>query len=202
MVRVFNPDKSGYDRETRMFTEENPTKDFQYMVSFMLDDLYMPLPVNHATTLMMVEVSYVPKDFCITAYSFKDYLAFVDDITRFRNEEDLVTRLIQDFIRVVKPVFVEVTGHFNFDGGEKVVKASANVKHEESEPIQQSEAVKKAAKELEELRQQMSPDEFKETLLKNQDLIKILSEEEKKKSESIQKIFELPDESSLEPEED
>lgn len=199
MFKKVKPGQSKYDAATHIFKEANPVKDFQYLISFMMNDLYVELPTN-TSTLMMIEISYVPRDYCIVVSEYDAYFESVFRTVRIESEEAFTAQIVQDFIRIIAPVFVEVTCHFNFCGGEKVIKASANVKQDE--PIRQSEEVIQAAKELEELRQQMSPDEFKETLLKNQDLIKILSEEEKKKSESIQKIFELPDEPSLEPEED
>ena len=67
----------------------------------------------------MIRITYQPRKWCVELKALKYY------VNGFRNlgvfQENAVNRMLEDFVRAVKPVWVVVRGEFNVRGGLKTI---------------------------------------------------------------------------------
>ena len=72
-------------------------------------------PITHQPDFGCIKIAYVPDKYCVESKSLKLYLF------SFRNtgifHEDVVNVILNDFIELLNPKYLEVTGEFNSRGG-------------------------------------------------------------------------------------
>ena len=66
-----------------------------------------------------LRIRYMPKKWCVELKSLKYYVNGYRNLGIF--QENVVNRLLNDFVAAVKPVWAVVTGEFNARGGIKTI---------------------------------------------------------------------------------
>ncbi|MBI3333787.1 MAG: NADPH-dependent 7-cyano-7-deazaguanine reductase QueF [Candidatus Omnitrophica bacterium] len=81
----------------------------------------------------LVRIRYLPKRWCVELKALKYYVNGYREVGIF--QENAVNRILEDFVRAVKPVRAVVTGEFNARGGIKtIVEARYPKRNETSQP--------------------------------------------------------------------
>jgi 7-cyano-7-deazaguanine reductase len=100
--------------EARLETFPNPAKR-DYSVHFETDDFTSLCPITGQADFARIEIDYVPAKNCVETKSLKFYLA------SFRNErafnEAVTNRILDDFVRAVKPKEARIVAQFSARGG-------------------------------------------------------------------------------------
>jgi len=101
----------------------NPHPDRDYEVSLEVPEFTCLCPMTGQPDFATIRIRYVPGRHLVELKSIKLYA------WSYRNErafhEDVTNRILNDFVAVAAPRFIEVVGDFNVRGGIKtVVRAS------------------------------------------------------------------------------
>ena len=96
-------------------TFPNPAPEREYTIEFTCPEFTCLCPRTGQPDFATIRISYVPAKTCVELKSLKLYLQ------RFRNEgifyENLVNRLLDDFVRACQPRRLKVIGAFTARGG-------------------------------------------------------------------------------------
>ncbi len=105
---------------------ENRTRHRDYEISFVCPEFTCLCPVSGFPDFATIHFRYIPDERCVELKSLKLY------INRYRNEyvyhEDVVNRILDEFIEVIDPKWVEVIGDFNVRGNIKTVITASHQK--------------------------------------------------------------------------
>lgn len=97
----------------------NRTRHRDYEIAFTCPEFTCLCPMSGFPDFATLLFRYIPDECCVELKSLKLY------INRFRNEymyhEDVVNRILDDFIEAVDPKWIELTGDFNVRGNIKTV---------------------------------------------------------------------------------
>lgn len=116
---------------------ENRARHRDYEISFTCPEFTCLCPVSGFPDFATIRFRYIPDARCVELKSLKLY------INRYRNEyvyhEDVVNRILDDFIEVIDPKWIEVIGDFNVRGNIKTVITASHQKpgFVRQEPLQQ-----------------------------------------------------------------
>lgn len=103
----------------KLETFENRTRHRDYEISFTCPEFTCLCPLSGFPDFATIYFRYVPDERCVELKSLKLY------INRFRTQyvfhEDVVNHLLDDFVEIVDPKWVEVVGDFNVRGNIKTV---------------------------------------------------------------------------------
>ena len=106
-------------QNARLESFENRTRHRDYEIAFTCPEFTCLCPLSGFPDFATIYFRYVPDERCVELKSLKLY------INRYRNEyvfhEDVVNRILDDFIAEVDPKWVEVVGDFNVRGNIKTV---------------------------------------------------------------------------------
>lgn len=102
-------------KQAHMETIPNAFKDRDYEVNIRFPEFTCLCPRTSQPDFAEMVITYVPDKLIVELKSFKLYLNSYRDRGIFH--EEAVNRIIDDFVKVVKPRRVEVTGTFNVRGG-------------------------------------------------------------------------------------
>jgi 7-cyano-7-deazaguanine reductase len=106
-------------QNARLESFENRTRHRDYEIAFTCPEFTCLCPLSGFPDFATIYFRYVPDERCVELKSLKLY------INRFRNEyvfhEDVVNRILDDFIAEIDPKWVEVVGDFNVRGNIKTV---------------------------------------------------------------------------------
>ncbi|MCD6413052.1 MAG: NADPH-dependent 7-cyano-7-deazaguanine reductase QueF [Elusimicrobia bacterium] len=72
-------------------------------------------PLTGLPDLGTITITYEPDKFCVEMKSLKLYFVAYRNIGIF--QENAINRILEDFVRYVKPKWVEITGNFMARGG-------------------------------------------------------------------------------------
>jgi 7-cyano-7-deazaguanine reductase len=102
---------------------ENRTRHRDYEIAFTCPEFTCLCPMSGFPDFATLYFRYIPDERCVELKSLKLY------INRFRNDyvfhEDVVNRILDDFIAVIDPKWVEIAGDFDVRGNiHTVVTAS------------------------------------------------------------------------------
>jgi 7-cyano-7-deazaguanine reductase len=120
-------------QNARLESFENRSRHRDYEISFTCPEFTCLCPVSGFPDFATIRFRYIPDERCVELKSLKLY------INRYRNEyvyhEDVVNRILDDFIAEVHPKWVEVVGDFNVRGNIKTVITASHqqrgfVRHE------------------------------------------------------------------------
>jgi 7-cyano-7-deazaguanine reductase len=107
-------------------TFENRSRHRDYEIAFTCPEFTCLCPRSGFPDFATIFYRYIPDERCVELKSLKLY------INRFRTEyvfhEDVVNRLLDDFIAAVDPKWVEIVGDFNVRGNIKTVITAAHQK--------------------------------------------------------------------------
>jgi 7-cyano-7-deazaguanine reductase len=113
-------------RDAKLESFENRSRHRDYEVSFTCPEFTCLCPLSGFPDFATIFFRYVPDARCVELKSLKLY------INRYRNEyvyhEDVVNRILDDFIETVDPKWVEVVGDFNVRGNIKTVITASHQK--------------------------------------------------------------------------
>jgi 7-cyano-7-deazaguanine reductase len=106
-------------QNARLESFENRTRHRDYEIAFTCPEFTCLCPLSGFPDFATISFRYVPDERCVELKSLKLY------INRYRNEyvfhEDVVNRILDDFIVEVDPKWIEVVGDFNVRGNIKTV---------------------------------------------------------------------------------
>ncbi|MCM8812099.1 MAG: preQ(1) synthase [Candidatus Omnitrophica bacterium] len=90
-----------------------------YEITIAIDEFTSVCPRTGLPDFGTITIRYLPRKWCVELKALKFY------INGFRNvgifQENAVNRILRDFVKAVKPVWVVVTGEFNVRGGMKTI---------------------------------------------------------------------------------
>jgi len=113
--KIINPDKSTPDKKKLLETFDNSYPKRGYLIVHRTREFTSVCPKTGQPDFGMITISYIAKGKCIELKSLKYYLQ------SFRNEgifyENIVNRILDDLVSVLKPKWLEVRGDFSIRGG-------------------------------------------------------------------------------------
>jgi len=94
---------------------ENQYAGTEYTVMIDLPEFTCICPKTGLPDFAAVKIEYGPGRHCVELKSFKMYTIFFRDVGIFH--EHLVNKMMEDFVKAVKPVWARITAVFNPRGG-------------------------------------------------------------------------------------
>jgi 7-cyano-7-deazaguanine reductase len=96
-------------------TWENQYPDRDYIISISIPEFTCICPKTGLPDFANIVIRYVPDERCVELKSLKYYELFYRDVGIFH--ENVVNKLLDDFLKSCKPRWVEVAAEFNARGG-------------------------------------------------------------------------------------
>jgi len=96
-------------------TFPNPKPEREYLIEHTAPEFTSVCPRTGQPDFATIVVSYVPDALCVELKSLKVYLHSFRDVGIFY--EDVINRMLDDFVSVLRPRWMEVRGEFNTRGG-------------------------------------------------------------------------------------
>jgi 7-cyano-7-deazaguanine reductase len=113
-------------QNARLESFENRNRHRDYEINFTCPEFTCLCPLSGFPDFATIYFRYVPDQRCVELKSLKLY------INHYRNEyvyhEDVVNRILDDFIQIVDPKWIEITGDFNVRGNIKTVITASHQK--------------------------------------------------------------------------
>ena len=94
---------------------QNEYADKVYTINLDIPEFTCICPKTGLPDFARISIEYSPGEFCVELKSFKMYTIFYRNIGIFH--EHLINKMLEDFVRAVKPRWVKITGVFNPRGG-------------------------------------------------------------------------------------
>ena len=94
---------------------ENKYQDKEYKITSETKEFTCVCPKTGLPDFACIIIEYSPNKYCIELKSFKGYLLAYRDVGIFH--EHVVNKILEDFVRAVKPKWAKVKGAFNSRGG-------------------------------------------------------------------------------------
>ena len=119
-----NPKKSAYeglqDRIRSLTTPaievwKNAYPDKIYTITLEIPEFTCICPKTGLPDFAVIKLEYSPDKYCIELKSFKLYTIFYRNLGIFH--EHVVNKMLDDFVKAAKPLWVKITGVFNPRGG-------------------------------------------------------------------------------------
>ena len=114
--------------ENRLERFENRTRNRKYTIDFSCPEFTCVCPRSGFPDFASIHIRYIPDQWCVELKSLKLY------INGFRNQkvfhEDVTNRIMDDFIELLDPYFIEIKGDFNVRGNIKTVITAQHEKKE------------------------------------------------------------------------
>ncbi|TGK13883.1 NADPH-dependent 7-cyano-7-deazaguanine reductase QueF [Leptospira fletcheri] len=90
-----------------------------YTIDFTIPEFTAVCPKTGLPDFGTIEISYIPSDKCVELKSLKEYILAYRNLGIFH--ENVVNRILEDFVKSVRPKYVKVRGDYNLRGGIKTV---------------------------------------------------------------------------------
>jgi 7-cyano-7-deazaguanine reductase len=94
---------------------QNQYPDKQYAINLDIPEFTCICPKTGLPDFAVIRIEYSPKKFCVELKSFKMYTIFFRNLGIFH--EHLINKMLEDFVKAVKPRWVRISGAFNPRGG-------------------------------------------------------------------------------------
>jgi len=101
--------------EIEVWKNQYPNRD--YVIKIDIPEFTCICPKTGLPDFADIAIRYIPDRWCIELKSLKYYAIFYRDIGIFN--EHVVNKMLDDFMKAVKPRWMEITGEFNARGGIK-----------------------------------------------------------------------------------
>lgn len=98
---------------------KNQYPDKIYTINIEIPEFTCICPKTGLPDFATLRIEYSPQEFCIELKSLKMYTIFYRNIGIFH--EHVVNKILEDFIKAVKPCWVRIIGEFNPRGGIKTI---------------------------------------------------------------------------------
>lgn len=96
---------------------ENVYKGKEFSIDFSIPEFTAICPKTGLPDFGTIEMEYIPDEFCVELKSLKEYILFFRNVGIFH--ENVVNKILEDFVKAIKPIYVKVHGDFNTRGGIK-----------------------------------------------------------------------------------
>jgi 7-cyano-7-deazaguanine reductase len=96
-------------------TWRNQYPDKVYTINLDIPEFTCICPKTGLPDFAFICIEYSPDKFCVELKSFKMYTIFFRNVGIFH--EHLINKMLDDFVKVVLPRWVKITGRFNPRGG-------------------------------------------------------------------------------------
>ncbi|MBN2453667.1 MAG: NADPH-dependent 7-cyano-7-deazaguanine reductase QueF [Candidatus Omnitrophica bacterium] len=96
---------------------KNQFADRDYVIQIDIPEFTCICPKTGLPDFASIIVRYVPDETCLELKSLKYYILFFRNVGIFN--ENVVNRMLDDFVRICSPRWMEVRGEFNARGGIK-----------------------------------------------------------------------------------
>jgi len=93
----------------------NQYADKIYTINLEVPEFTCICPKTGLPDFAVITIAYSPAKFCVELKSFKMYTIFYRNVGIFH--EHLINKMLEDFVKAVKPRWVKITGVFNPRGG-------------------------------------------------------------------------------------
>ncbi|MDD5441193.1 MAG: preQ(1) synthase [Candidatus Omnitrophica bacterium] len=93
----------------------NQYMDKIYSINLDIPEFTCICPKTGLPDFAVIRIEYSPAKFCVELKSFKLYTIFFRNVGIFH--EHLINKMLEDFVRSVKPRWIKITGTFNPRGG-------------------------------------------------------------------------------------
>lgn len=90
-----------------------------YKIEFTIPEFTAICPKTGLPDFGILEITYIPDKHCVELKSLKEYILFFRNIGIFH--ENVVNKVMEDFIEHIKPTYMKIRGDFNIRGGIKTV---------------------------------------------------------------------------------
>jgi len=114
-MKKFNPVKSDPDKIKLLEVFDNSFPKRNYLIVHTTNEFTSVCPKTDQPDFGAVTISYVADKKCVELKSLKYYLQ------SFRNEgifyENVINRILEDLVKILKPKWMEVKGEFSTRGG-------------------------------------------------------------------------------------
>jgi 7-cyano-7-deazaguanine reductase len=94
---------------------QNEFADKVYAINLDIPEFTCICPKTGLPDFAVIRIEYSPKKFCVELKSFKMYTIFFRNVGIFH--EHLINKMLEDFVKAVKPRGIKITGVFNPRGG-------------------------------------------------------------------------------------
>jgi len=94
---------------------KNQYPDKIYTIQLEIPEFTCICPKTGLPDFATICIEYSPAKFCVELKSFKMYTIFFRNVGIFH--EHLINKMLEDFVKVVRPRWVKITGVFNPRGG-------------------------------------------------------------------------------------
>ena len=100
-------------------TFENIYPENDYLIDFEIPEFTAVCPKTGLPDFGILYISYIPDQLCAELKSLKEYILSYRNTGIFH--ENVVNKIMDDFIRDIRPRYVRVKGDYNVRGGIKTV---------------------------------------------------------------------------------
>ncbi|MCX5694140.1 MAG: preQ(1) synthase [Candidatus Omnitrophica bacterium] len=94
---------------------QNQYADKVYVINLDIPEFTCICPKTGLPDFAVIRIEYSPLKFCVELKSFKLYTISFRNVGIFH--EHLINKMLEDFVRAVKPRWVKISGVFNPRGG-------------------------------------------------------------------------------------
>ena len=94
---------------------ENQYSDRDYVVDLVIPEFTCICPKTGLPDFALIRIEYSPDKYCVELKSFKLYTVSFRNVGIFH--EHLINKLLEDFVKFVKPRWAKINGTFNPRGG-------------------------------------------------------------------------------------
>lgn len=99
----------------KIATWKNQYKNYEIIIT--ISEFTSVCPKTGLPDFGTITIRYMPDKFCAELKSFKTYMNAYRNLGIF--QENSVNKILEDFVKAVKPIWGTVTGEFNIRGGMK-----------------------------------------------------------------------------------
>ncbi|HMS63913.1 MAG TPA: preQ(1) synthase [Ignavibacteria bacterium] len=114
-MKKINPIKTNPDKIKLLEVFDNSFPDRDYLIVHQVNEFTSVCPKTGQPDFGVITISYIAKKKCVELRSLKYYMQ------SFRNEgifyENVINRILDDLVNVLKPNWIEVKGEFTVRGG-------------------------------------------------------------------------------------
>lgn len=114
-MKKFNPIETDPNKTKLLEIFDNSFPNRNYLIIHKANEFTSVCPKTGQPDFGVITISYIAKAKCVELKSLKYYLQ------SFRNEgifyENVINRILDDLVKLLKPKWMEVTGDFTIRGG-------------------------------------------------------------------------------------
>tara|TARA_B100000686_G_C15873470_1_gene517539 strand:- start:24 stop:419 length:396 start_codon:yes stop_codon:yes gene_type:complete len=94
---------------------ENPSKKRDYLIDIEVPEFTCLCPITGQPDFAIMDIKYVPNQYCIELKSLKLYIGSFRDSSCFH--EAVSNKILDDLVNCINPSFIKLVAKFNVRGG-------------------------------------------------------------------------------------